>query len=73
MMHCEEQEMSMKEKLLWLLALAVIAAVFYFSGDGFYRYPCQDPLNWTAPECQPPACSANKTCPSSLIGELNVP
>lgn len=33
----------MREKLMWVALLAAIAAVFYFSGDGFYRYPCQDP------------------------------
>lgn len=63
----------MREKLLWIALAAGIVAVFYFSGDGFYRYPCQDPTNWTEVMCQPPICSANKTCPSSLIGELNVP
>jgi hypothetical protein len=62
----------MREKLLWGVLLAVVAAVFYFSGDGFYRYPCQNPVNWSDPMCQPPICSANKTCPSSLIGDLNV-
>jgi hypothetical protein len=65
--------MSMREKLIWVAALAIIAGVFYVSGDGFYRYPCQDPLNWTDPSCQPPVCSANKTCPADLVGELHVP
>lgn len=63
----------MREKLIWVAVLATIAAVLYLSGDGFYRYPCQDPMNWTEPACQPPVCNANKTCPSDLIGELNVP
>lgn len=63
----------MREKLLWVAALAIVAAVFYFSGDGFYRYPCQNPINWATVACQPPVCSANKTCPSDLIGDLVVP
>lgn len=62
----------MREKLTWVAILAVIVAVFYFSGDGFYRYPCQNPRQWGAVECQPPICSANKTCPHDLMGEMNV-
>ena len=62
----------MQEKLLWAAALAVIVAVFVLSGDGFYRYPCQDPLNWVTASCQPPICTANKTCPHDLMGDMNV-
>lgn len=62
----------MQEKLLWVAIAAVIVAVFYFSGDGFYRYPCQDPLNWADLSCQPPICTANKTCPHDLMGDMNV-
>ena len=65
-------EMSMREKLIWVAALAVIAGVFYVSGDGFYRYPCQDPTNWANLSCQPPICTANKTCPHDLMGDMNV-
>jgi hypothetical protein len=31
-----------------------------------YRYPCQDPENWTEKICQKPYCSANGTCPEDL-------
>jgi len=64
--------MGMQEKLIWLAVLLAIAAVFYVSGDGFYRYPCQNPENWTSAGCQPPICSANKTCPHDLMGDMNV-
>jgi hypothetical protein len=64
--------MGMQEKLIWVTVLAVIVAIFYFSGDGFYRYPCQDPLNWASMSCQPPICTANKTCPHDLMGDMNV-
>jgi len=64
--------MGMQEKLTWLAVLLGIATVFYLSGDGFYRYPCQNPSNWTEAECQPPICSANKTCPHDLMGDMNV-
>jgi len=36
--------------------------------DGHYRYPCQDPVNWEAPECNPPICEATGTCTKDLIG-----
>jgi hypothetical protein len=58
----------MIEKLVWAAFAVVIAAIFYFSGDGFYRYPCQDPANWETPQCKPPICSATRTCPSDLTG-----
>jgi hypothetical protein len=61
----------MKEKLLWLIFIAAIGAVFYFSANGFYRYPCQDPNKWGLPECQPPICTAAKQCPDDLIGDVN--
>lgn len=32
-----------------------------------FRYPCQDPKNWDAPDCKPPICTATGTCPSDLI------
>jgi len=49
-----------------ILIVAVIVA-FYVSGDGYYRYPCQDPANFTNPECQPPACLAAEDCTNMLI------
>ena len=59
------------ERLIWLCFIAAIIAIFYVSGDGFYRYPCQDPDNWMKPECQPPICTATKDCPQDLLGEAN--
>ena len=34
-----------------------------------YRYPCQDPANFSSPSCNPPVCEANGTCTKYLIGE----
>lgn len=59
----------MREIILWTIFLGAIVAVFILSRDGFYRYPCQDPAHWTAPECNPPMCSALKSCTSDLVGE----
>lgn len=61
----------MKEKLLWLVFACAIVAVFVISKDGFYRYPCQNPDNWTKLECQPPICTATKQCPQDLLGATN--
>jgi hypothetical protein len=36
--------------------------------DGHYRYPCQDPANWEAPDCKPPICEVNGACPEDLVG-----
>lgn len=58
----------MTEKLIWAALVAAIAGIFYLSGDGIYRYPCQDPANWETPQCKPPICSATRTCPSDLTG-----
>ena len=62
----------MIEKLLWLIFAVAICAIFYFSTDGFYRYPCQDPARWSAPECNPPMCTALKSCTSDLIGGQDI-
>jgi hypothetical protein len=36
--------------------------------DGSYRYPCQDPENWGAEECVPPACLVDGACTEDLLG-----
>ena len=61
----------MKEKLLWLVFACANVAIFVVSKDGFYRYPCMDPQNWTAPECLPPICTTTKQCPQDLLGATN--
>ena len=32
-----------------------------------YRYPCQDPNNWTRDICQKPLCDVNRTCPEHIF------
>lgn len=56
------------EYTLWFGFIALIAVIFYLSGDGFYRYPCQDPANWEKPECNPPICLRTGSCASDLTG-----
>jgi hypothetical protein len=58
----------MREIILWTIFFGALVAVFIVSKDGIYRYPCQDPARWAAPECNPPMCSALKSCTSDLVG-----
>jgi hypothetical protein len=61
----------MKEKILWAVFAAALIGILVLSGDGFYRYPCQDPTNWENPDCKPPLCTARKDCPDDLVGDGN--
>lgn len=58
----------MFEKIVWSAVAAFVVAIIYFSGDGFYRYPCQDPVNWAALECTPPICLRTGMCANDLTG-----
>lgn len=53
-------------KYLPVAALVIGIIVVFFAGD-VYRYPCQDPANWSTAECEPPVCTASGTCPENLI------
>jgi hypothetical protein len=46
--------------------LALLLLPFLFACEERYRYPCQDPHNWTEDVCKKPFCSANGTCPEDL-------
>jgi len=49
-------------------SLIVLACLLSSCGwDGSYRYPCQDPANWEAKDCNPPICEASGTCTKDLI------
>jgi len=32
-----------------------------------YRYPCQDPANWSKEECKKPLCEVSRTCPEHIF------
>ena len=53
--------------LLPIIIILLVGVVFYFAGDGHYRYFCQDPLNFEHPSCLPPACIAAEVCTYMLI------
>ena len=59
---------------LLTIGLSVVALALTFMAsscgyDGSYRYPCQNPANWEAEECQPPLCEADGTCTKFLLPE----
>jgi len=35
-----------------------------------YRYPCQNPDNFTAEECQKPKCLFTQQCPEYLVAPI---
>lgn len=51
----------MRTFLIMLSLLAVTGC------EQAYRYPCQDPENWNAPECQRPLCEVNRDCPDLIF------
>ncbi len=57
-----------REYLIWTVVALIVGGIFYISGDGFYRYPCQDPANWSALECTPPLCVRIGMCATDLTG-----
>ena len=51
----------MRTFLIMLSLLAVTGC------EQAFRYPCQDPANWNAPECQRPICEVNRDCPDLIF------
>ena len=51
-------------------SLLLIAVLVLTGCSENYRYPCQDPDNWSKRICQKPYCSANGTCPEDLTHYL---
>ena len=51
-------------KVFFALFLVLVGCGY----DGGYRYECQDPANWEAPECVEPQCKVSGTCTSDIIG-----
>jgi len=55
----------MKRLSLVLISILTLVSCGY---DGSYRYSCQDPENWGAPECEPPICRVDGACTETLLG-----
>jgi len=54
------------KKVIFASILALLLASCGYQGH--YRYECQDPENWEAPECNPPMCQVDGACSKDLIG-----
>jgi hypothetical protein len=50
----------------YLLLLLLLTGCF----EDRYRYKCQDPDQFTAPECQKPRCLFTQTCPEYLVAPI---
>ena len=48
----------------FLIMLSLLAAT---GCEQAFRYPCQDPANCNAPECQRPICEVNRDCPDLIF------
>ena len=60
------------KNLMWVLAvLLVIPIAFSMMSRESFRYPCQDPANWEAAECNPPICEATGTCTKDIVGNIS--
>ena len=55
----------MKKLFLTTVGVLALSACGY---QGSYRYECQDPENWKAPECNPPLCKVDGACWKDLVG-----
>jgi hypothetical protein len=49
---------------IWGLSVLLVLLV---GCDDRFRYPCQNPKNWSDPDCKPPICTASGTCPDMLV------
>ena len=56
-----------------ILIVGLTMSIASCGWQGGYRYPCQDPANWEAAECNPPICEASGTCTKDLIGVTTLP
>lgn len=53
-----------------LIALAILTASLAGCEER-YRYPCQDPANWTKEECRRPKCEVDGQCRDDLTGGIS--
>ena len=54
----------MPMKLLLLVVLALAGC------KDRYRYPCQNPENFSHPDCQKPKCLFTQQCPEYLVAPI---
>jgi len=52
-------------KYIFLFAVMLLAGC-----EDRYRYYCQNPDNFHAPQCQKPKCQFTQTCPEYLVAPI---
>lgn len=51
--------------------LFTLAGLLLLTGcNDHYRYPCQNPDNFTKPDCQKPKCLFTQQCPEYLVAPI---
>jgi hypothetical protein len=54
-----------------VVGVLALSAVFILAGcEDQYRYKCQNPDHFNAPECQKPKCLFTQMCPEYLVAPI---
>jgi hypothetical protein len=68
----KQNAVRIKQALGIKLAFILLAAsTLVASCQDRFRYECQDPMNWSKPDCNPPKCEADGTCTKYLLKGTN--
>jgi hypothetical protein len=57
----------MKHPVKFAIAVLALPVLIVIGCEQRYRYPCQDPENWKAAECQKPKCEVHRDCPDIIF------
>lgn len=56
-----------KKLFIVVISSVLLSGCGKYNGEEIYRYPCQDPANWSSEECKPPLCEASGTCTKDVL------
>jgi hypothetical protein len=56
--------------IFFITLITLFVTIMLFFGKSVYRYQCQDPINWSTPDCEPPICKASGTCTEDTLKVL---
>ena len=54
--------------IFFITLITLFISIILFFGKNVYK--CQDPVNWSAPDCNPPICKASGTCTEDTLKVL---
>jgi hypothetical protein len=52
------------------ILVAIVGLLLSGCLEDRYRYPCQNPDNFHAPDCQKPKCLFTQQCPEYLVAPI---